>query len=614
MSRPSSFPDWATSLSSPADILEPSPGRKAAGFDVVRMKPNRETLNWLLRRTSEWLRFLADEDLPTRLRRFATLAEGVEATDEGESFAVEEGGEELLDAGWSVVEDTGRFCRAIATNGRTLFVSGDELEARNPSTGALLWTYATGGSSIIPGGARVVCDGELVAFLSGGGGFDVTVYAANPDLDGLPIGPLGVPEVPALWSYNHGTSGSAVLRDLALVSGVLVAVGGPSDGGGVLPAGKNVVLFDASDGTILDSGDLGSSAYSLSAVDAWRHGEELVLVVGTDDDLTDDFNSGFAGPVFRGIWNQVDGLRASVQSSPWIGPFAAVRDVWSDGDAVYVATDPCQEFEWDLSQIRPDDDPGTGANEWTIEAGASGPFTVATYSHTGPSDPVSAEFVARKLVASRNTLAGGGSYYAKSYLLVADGTKLRARRVRPQGAVPDPAPISGTSLHSLDAFGTPLVSNYVVWRLAKTSLVPDWRTGPGYEDGPDGSRVRVAFVSETNPGTFETAATRVVVIGDRVFVGLDPASSTSRAVLLALDARSGRLLAWRADPSGRPALGLSTDGLGVYLGLDVTFASGFDSIRRLDAGRRGRLYRRRGDTERTGSGHGLLALPSEVSS
>lgn len=613
MSRPASFPDWATGLSSPTDILEPSPSRKLVGFDVPRMKPNRETVNWLFRRVSEWLRHLADEELPIRLRRFSTLREGIEATVQGETFAVEEGGDRPLEPVWSVVEDTGRFCRGLATDGRTLFVSGQYLEARNPITGEILWTYASGGGAATTGGARVVTDGDVVVFLGGGASPDFSVYAAAPDLTGLPPGPLGVPQVGFLWSYNHGTAGSAVIRDVAIVSSVLVAVGGPSDGTGIVPAGRNVVLFNSSTGTLLESGELGSSTYSLSAVDAWRKGDAIVFVAGTDQDLSDDYQSGFSGPVFRGFWDLSVGFFPGVQSSPAVGPFGTVVDVWADSDAVYVATAPAQEFEWDLALIQPDDTPGTGANAWTIEAG-SPPIVVATYTHTGAADPVSPETVARKLVESRNALAAGGNYFAKSYLFSAQGTKLRARRVRPQGETPDPGPLVGSSLNSLDGFLLPAVSNYIVWRLGKSSLVPDWRTGPGFEDGPDGIRARVAWVSELPPGDSDTPATRVVSIGDRVFVALDPLGSSDAATVMMLDATSGRLLDWRSDPSGSQALGLATDGVGVYLGLDVPFASGLDSIRRLDSGWRGRLYRRRNESERVGSGHGLLALPSEVSS
>lgn len=82
MTRPTNFPDWATSG---ANVLEPSSGKKVAGFLSGEQAP-AQFFNWLHGVAGQWLRYLDDERVLTNDRMTAAevITEHVQLTGDGD--------------------------------------------------------------------------------------------------------------------------------------------------------------------------------------------------------------------------------------------------------------------------------------------------------------------------------------------------------------------------------------------------------------------------------------------------------------------------------------------------------------------------------------------------
>ena len=153
--RPDSFIDWATSPPTPEDVVEPSPAKRANGWDGMEIPPH-EWENWLKQRLDEWEQYI-DEGRP---RQFSTLEEAIANTTERRPALVNEHSDELvvdvkdlLEDIWT--DDSGFDGTAVYTSGEYVYSgnSDGDLIKRNRSTGAVIWSVDDdGGGPPVPFG------------------------------------------------------------------------------------------------------------------------------------------------------------------------------------------------------------------------------------------------------------------------------------------------------------------------------------------------------------------------------------------------------------------------------------------------------------------------------
>jgi hypothetical protein len=160
---------WADG-GSPETITEPDESLKDDGY-AANDKPAAAAWNWTQRelgRVADWLQGCT-------VRRFATLAEGIEATSPGDLFQVYDPkavGSEML----SITPSADPRC--YCCDGWRVFIGNaaagvDTLRAYHASTGAVLWHSET--VNDVPG--SVCCDGEYVfcSSTSGGGPYTTKI-------------------------------------------------------------------------------------------------------------------------------------------------------------------------------------------------------------------------------------------------------------------------------------------------------------------------------------------------------------------------------------------------------------------------------------------------------
>lgn len=609
--KPTTFPTWATGLSAPADIAEPDAPRKVLGFDVPNQKPPRKWVNWLFRRIGEWLEYFDETLTSFRAPVLDSVADGIESLAVGEPYLVRET-VEGVDATWSNVVGTGSNGVNAATDGLRVYVStASYTAALDPRTGDRLFDFEAVSAGIIPGGRCIATDGEVVVYSDGtpGSAFaqrSLACFAAT-EPPATPVNGDGFPFHNPLWTYNHGhTTPGGCIYDAAVSGGLVFAVGGRSDGAATTPTNHNFIVLNVADGSLVFSEDLFGAHSETRIAVVNRRGSVFDVYVSTDD--ADGFGYDlwqFGGHVRRYEFDAAGPtltLRAS-NGSGERGPWNAVTSLVATREALFVGTEPCLEYYLDLRNLHPDDD-AAGPNTIDIESNG---FAIASWANSGATDPVTVENVLRDLIASWAALAAGGSYYAKSWQLIADGTTLVLRKVRKAGVAPDPDPLTIAIAHPLDS-GVALYRGFNLFRLDARTLTESWRVSASTGFGADGAHQDLSGGGFSDgDGRLQTTTALTAVNGLVVACVNNPANDRC---VLAFDAATGAVCdAWSATTTGG-ATGVASDGLACYVTNGVTFGSGDPSVHRIGFDIRPTWFVVR-DPAKAGYRTGLRAEPME---